>query len=318
MKFSIIIPVYNVENYIDKCLNSVLEQSYPEFEVIIVNDGSKDGSQKIIEKYEARDARFKGYRKENGGLSDARNFGLKYVTGDYILFLDSDDYWEKDLLQKLYDCIMERKVDMIRFAFQKVDEKGQVLGKIITGDFSDLSMEEAIGIILRGDCVEPAWSYAYRTDFFLGNGFLYPKGYYHEDYGLTPYVLLKAKKISSISYVGLNYVQRSGSIMNSDNYEKTVTKTDHVYTLYCSLREKIGNLDVCEESKKQMMEFMSRVLMDQILFLKGEEKQNFIKKIKEFHLEQYFCQKGIKGIIKKIWAKVHFQSFCNHFYGGIK
>lgn len=101
MKFSIVIPVYNVEEYIDKCLNSVLNQTYKDFEVIIVNDGSPDNSIQIIDRYVKMDDRFKVYSKENGGLSAARNFGVKKVSGDYLIFLDSDDYIEKDLLLKI-------------------------------------------------------------------------------------------------------------------------------------------------------------------------------------------------------------------------
>ena len=82
MKFSIVIPVYNVEKYIDKCLNSIINQTYKNFEVIIVNDGTKDNSQQIIDEYVKKDNRFKSYKKENGGLSDARNYGIKYATGD--------------------------------------------------------------------------------------------------------------------------------------------------------------------------------------------------------------------------------------------
>ena len=94
MKFSIVIPVYNVEGYIEKCLNSIKIQTYSNFEVIIVNDGSPDNSEKKIKTF-LKDKRFKYYKKENGGLSDARNYGIKYTTGDYLLFVDSDDYIDK-------------------------------------------------------------------------------------------------------------------------------------------------------------------------------------------------------------------------------
>ena len=104
MKFSIIIPVYNVEAYISKCLDSIKNQSYDNYEVIIVNDGTKDNSVNVIDKY-LSDNRFKLYNKENGGLSSARNYGIKYVTGDYILFIDSDDYIERDLLNNFNNIL---------------------------------------------------------------------------------------------------------------------------------------------------------------------------------------------------------------------
>ena len=102
MKFSIIVPVYNVEKYLEKCLESILNQTFKDFEAIIVNDGSTDNSQEIIDKYVNKDQKiFKSFKKENGGLSDARNFGIERAKGEYIVFLDSDDYIDENLLNTL-------------------------------------------------------------------------------------------------------------------------------------------------------------------------------------------------------------------------
>ena len=95
MKFSIIVPIYNVEKYIEKCLQSIKDQTFKNFEVIMVDDGSTDNSNKIMKLFE-KDKRFKSYSKKNGGLSDARNYGIQYTTGDYLLFIDSDDYIDKN------------------------------------------------------------------------------------------------------------------------------------------------------------------------------------------------------------------------------
>ena len=102
---SIIVPVYNVEKYLKKCLDSILSQTYKNFEVIIVNDGSPDNSQKIIDEYKKKDKRIIVLEKENGGLSSARNYGIEHANGKYISFVDADDYIEKDYVEKLYDCI---------------------------------------------------------------------------------------------------------------------------------------------------------------------------------------------------------------------
>ncbi len=316
MKFSIVIPVYNVEKYIAKCLDSVLKQTYADFEVIVVNDGSTDASESIIKEYEKKDSRICGYIKENGGLSDARNYGLQHVTGDYIVFLDSDDYLEADLLQKIYQTLNEDScVDLVRYSFQKVDEDGNVLEKVIMDEYFAIPMQDAVKKILAKDFVEPAWSYAYRSDFFVGNGYQYPKGYYHEDYGLTPLVVLSAEKISSIPYIGLNYVQRSGSIMNAGLYEKEVKKAEDTYALFMKLEKSIQKLQVDKASKKMMMAFVTRVLMEKILALKSPERERYIGKLSDINVSRYFYQNGIKGFIKKAWAKVCFTSYCNHFYG---
>lgn len=114
-KFSIIIPVYNVENYLSRCLESVVNQTLIDIEIICVNDGSKDGSDKVIKQYARIDDRIKVVEKENGGLSSARNAGMKIAQGDYICFLDSDDYYEQNLCERLYREVLEWSPDIIAF-----------------------------------------------------------------------------------------------------------------------------------------------------------------------------------------------------------
>ena len=102
MKFSVIVPIYNVEKYLSKCFDSILNQTYSDFEIIAVNDGSPDNSQEIIDQYKANyPQKIKAFTKQNGGLSDARNFGIQRADGDYLLFIDSDDYINPVLLQRL-------------------------------------------------------------------------------------------------------------------------------------------------------------------------------------------------------------------------
>ena len=112
-KVSIIVPVYNVEKYLEKCLDSLVMQTLKDTEIIVVNDGSTDSSSEIIKKYEEKYENIKSYSKKNGGLSDARNYGLKYVTGEYVAFLDSDDYVDKTLYEKMYNKAIEEKADYV-------------------------------------------------------------------------------------------------------------------------------------------------------------------------------------------------------------
>ena len=119
-KFSIIIPVYNVEKYIKKCLDSVFSQSYKDYEVIVINDGSTDKSMDI-----AKEHNVKIINQKNKGQSAARNNGIKHATGDYLIFLDSDDYWEKDLLKELNKSL-KNKPDVIRFQINEVYDDGKI------------------------------------------------------------------------------------------------------------------------------------------------------------------------------------------------
>ncbi len=113
MKVSVIVPIYNVEKYLRKSLDSLANQTINDYEVILVNDGSTDNSQSIIDEYVEKYSVFKGFKKENGGMSSARNFGLKYAKGEYIAFVDSDDFVELNFLEKLYDKAKKDKSDVV-------------------------------------------------------------------------------------------------------------------------------------------------------------------------------------------------------------
>ena len=114
IKVSIIVPVYNVEKYLDKCLKSLVNQTLKDIEIIVVNDGTKDNSQKIVDKYVKKYPKLvKSYIKENGGLSSARNYGLKYVNGEFISFIDSDDWVRKDMFEKMYQKAKKEDLDIV-------------------------------------------------------------------------------------------------------------------------------------------------------------------------------------------------------------
>lgn len=121
--FSVIIPIYNVESYIEKCVNSVIDQDYKNIEILLINDGSKDNSKLICEKKDKEDSRIRFINKQNGGLSSARNTGLDNATGDYILFLDGDDYWDdKEVLSKINRNLQNSKADIVTFGLKKMFE----------------------------------------------------------------------------------------------------------------------------------------------------------------------------------------------------
>ncbi|MFI3284691.1 MAG: glycosyltransferase family 2 protein, partial [Erysipelotrichaceae bacterium] len=113
MKLSIVVPIYNVENYLDQCLSSIQDQTFNDFQVILINDGSTDASLNIAQSYCEKDSRFKVYTKENGGLSSARNYGLKYVLGEYLTFLDSDDYVDTEAYSLMMNKIEKESLDIV-------------------------------------------------------------------------------------------------------------------------------------------------------------------------------------------------------------
>lgn len=209
MLFSVIIPVYNVEKYIKKCLDSVLNQTFKDFEVIAVNDGSTDGCSIILERYNGS---IKLINQENRGLGGARNAGLTIARGDYIFFLDSDDYLQECALQKVADMIRKNDSDVVVFPFLKVDENGNVLSSDAT-----VSIEDARDLFL----VSPAaCNKVFRREIWSTSSVLFPERLYYEDaatiYKLYPYV----KKVGYLKQPIYCYLQREGSIIHTQNISR--------------------------------------------------------------------------------------------------
>lgn len=218
MKVSLIIPVYNVEDYLDRCLKSVEQQTYTEAEVIIVNDGSTDNSHKIIDEYVARNSNFVTYKIENSGLGGARNYGLTKATGDYIVFLDSDDYIASDCLEKLVAKAESDGSDIVICNSCDVTEDGNVINYSKNNiENVTTSLCDSPQILLNRPC---AWAKMYRKELF--EGLAYVSREWYEDLRLTPKLYLKADKISFIEDFLFFYVQRAGSIMNNSNTKRNL------------------------------------------------------------------------------------------------
>lgn len=211
-KVSIIVPVYNVEKYIDKCLNSLVNQTLNDIEIIIVNDGSIDDSEQIILKYKEKyPSKIVYLKKENGGLSDARNFGMPYAKGDYIAFLDSDDYVELDTYEKLYNRAIQTDADMVEcdFYWEYSDKK-----------IHDTSANYKDESDMYANARVVAWNKLYKKDLIINSGIKFPKGLRYEDLEFFYKILPQLKKIELINEPLIHYVQRDDSITYVQN-EKT-------------------------------------------------------------------------------------------------
>lgn len=299
MKFSIVIPVYNVEKYIDKCLNSILCQSYDNFEVIIVNDGTKDNSQKIIDKYVKKDKRFKSYIKKNGGLSSARNYGLDYVKGDYLLFVDSDDYIEPELLKKLFVLLNNREYDVVKFKLQLVTEDGDLIRKERGFNTSkDVALKE----ILSLEYNEPACTYCYNMKFWKKNNFKYAIGKIHEDFGLTPLVLYRANSIYYLDYYGYNYVQRMGSIVNGA--EKNIRRVNDLIFHFDFLYDAITK-EKKDKEKELIISFLANGLIYNAALLNGKDLKNYIIELRKRNIFNLILEDTFSRKIKKLLIKIN-------------
>ncbi|MGN0502455.1 MAG: glycosyltransferase family 2 protein, partial [Ruminococcus sp.] len=170
-KFSVIIPVYNVQKYLDECVDSVLNQTYSNFEIILVDDGSTDRSPRICDCYAKKDDRIKVIHKENGGLSSARNCGIRAMTGDYVLFLDSDDFWDnKKALDSLSKIIYEESADVVCYGYKEFDENTNESKNVIfipEVSFNGLSNEDRLQILLsNGIFTSSAGVKGIKTELF--------------------------------------------------------------------------------------------------------------------------------------------------------
>lgn len=219
-KLSVIIPVYNVENYLGKCLDSVIYPELEDYEVILVNDGSTDASGSICAEYAARfPALVRVITTENGGLGRARDVGIGAAAGEYLLFLDSDDYLSPDALPEMM-ALLDRGFDMCFFDIRSVNEDGRLLkymhGCAIEGEFTLESYPELLFEM------PSAWNKIYRRTLFTENGIYYPGRVWYEDMYVTPLLYTKAEKMYSVHRPWHNYLQRAGSITNNKNTQRNL------------------------------------------------------------------------------------------------
>lgn len=210
---SVIIPVYNVEKYIYKCVSSVYNQSFQDFEIILVDDGSQDLSGWYCDNYARRDNRTHVIHKKNGGLSEARNVGIDVAQGEYYMFLDSDDWIDKDMLEVLYKLVKNEKADIAECSYRNIykdhiEEETANSGQIITGD----SLFAIQGELDWRYFKPVAWNKLYHRNIFA-DGKRYPVGKYHEDEFFTHKAFYSANKLAYIDVSKYNYVrEREGSI----------------------------------------------------------------------------------------------------------
>lgn len=297
-KFSIIIPVYNTEKYLDKCLSSVFNQSFSDYEVIVVNDGSTDDSYKIIEEYEKKFSNLKNFVKENGGLSSARNYGVANACGEYILFLDSDDYYESDLLYVLNSNLNE--CDVVRFGVQDVFDDGRVVRYNDTV-FNKTNGIDAFNYICRFHYVEIACAYCFKREFWNKNGFKFLDGAYHEDFGLIPLVLIKSGSSCSVDYIGYNYYQRSNSISKTIQYDKVLKKANDFLKHFEFLKKESSKIS------GDLSIFNSYIANSVILkstTLNGSDYKKYVKRLKQLGAFDMLLDDSLGRKVKKFLIKL--------------
>lgn len=298
-KFSIIIPVYNSEAYLKKCLDSVIAQDYKNYEIIIVNDGSTDDSYKIINEICKKNSHIKYFDYgSNKGLSYARNYGVSKAKGDYLLFLDSDDYYSDNFLNVLSESIEEN--DVVRFQCRDIFDDGSI-NEYNEESFSNMNGINSFNRICHFHYVELACLYCYKRKFWLDNGFKFKDKTYHEDFGLVPFILVNSSSTKCISFIGYNYIQRSGSIMSTNNYDKVLKKCNDFLEHFKFLKENgskvSGNLSIYNS-------FIANSVILKSTCLVGNDYKNYIKELKRLGAFDMLLSDTFGRKIKRFFIRI--------------
>ena len=312
-KVSVIVPFYNVEKYIEKCLETLVNQTLDDIEIILVNDGSKDKTVDIVKKYkEMYSNKIVYLEKENGGLSDARNYAIPYARGEYIAFLDSDDYVETNMYKEMYEIAQKENSDMVEcnFIWEYPNKTRIDIGTTYNNKHEII---EKIRVV--------AWNKLIKREILEKSKVQFPKGYRYEDVEFTYKLIPFLEKVSFCKTPMVHYVQREGSISNVQNkrnaeifdvmehvmdyykennlYEEYYQELEYLYARYafCSSFLRIVKIKD-KEIRKQLLDMTWNNVYEKFPDWKKNKILNTDKSKKNIYL------KTINKITYKIYAKL--------------
>lgn len=241
-EISVVIPVYRVEPYLDRCVKSVVGQTFSDLEIILVDDGSPDHCPEICDAWAEKDRRIKVIHKANGGLSDARNAGISAASGKYISFVDSDDWIAPEMLRKLYDALHRDNSDIAACTVQMVWEDGTPSKLLTVQTNRVLDNLEAQKALLRESLLkQPVWCKLYRRETI--DGILFEVGKQHEDVYWSYQAVGRARRVTLTDYIGYFYFQRGGSIMGAGYSLKRLDAIEAYERRYVFLAEFFPELE---------------------------------------------------------------------------
>lgn len=239
---SVIVPVYNVEAYLDRCVQSIVDQTYRNLEIILVDDGSPDRCGAMCDAWAEKDSRVRVIHKVNGGLSDARNTGLAAATGEYIGFVDSDDYIRADMLGLLLEHLQKNDAQIAACGVALVDETGTKKGTLTRAGACVLEKQEAMRAVIEESWLkQPVWNKLYRANAIQDIPF--PIGKYHEDVFWTYQAVSRAEKVSVFDAPCYFYTQRENSIMGAAYSLKRLDSLEAKQKRLAYIRENFPELE---------------------------------------------------------------------------
>lgn len=309
-KLSIIVPIYNAGDNLKRCLKSIFTQNLEDVEILAINDGSTDNSSEIAKEYVKRNPeKIAYYEKENAGVADTRNFGISKAEGKYILFIDSDDYIKKGLLEELNKYI-EQDIDIIKFKLEKVNEKGDILEKVDGAVFDKCDGQTAFNMLCFSDVLlDSPCIYVFKKELFELNNLRFKTNTEHEDFGLIPLIILKAKSVISINTYGYCYLQTNDSITRNEDYTKTLKKFNDVLLHYDTMLEFIEKEKLAESTIKNVRTYYTNAIILKLKELKKQDLDVYIKKLKQRKMIDDIQVNNFKQFIKKLILKMNIKIY---------
>ena len=295
---SVIVPIYKVEKYLNRCIESIVNQTYSNLEIILVDDGSPDNCPQMCDEWAVKDSRIKVIHKENGGLSDARNSGMNLATGDVISFIDSDDWIDLKAFEVMLNVMQKKNSDIISGGVKWVNENGELLRKASVETYEILNTNDAMKELLHdGKLKQHVWNKLYRRKVIENIPF--EKGKYHEDVFWSYQVIGQSKNISVIPDSFYNYFQRSDSIMGERYSLKRLDALDAMQ-LRCEYI-KIHFPDLFDDS---IQNYMGSCLYQLQLAFRSHQDKTVIRNISERRSfgKQYNFYNSLSGN-HKVWMK---------------
>jgi len=306
---SIIVPIYKVEQYLKKCIDSVINQTYSNLEIILVDDGSPDDCGDICDEYAKRDNRIIVVHKENGGLSSARNTGINIAKGKYICFLDSDDYVSTDYVEVLYKNLIDKNCDIVACDFRYVYENGVEKFSGLLNDDVSLVNNEILNYLFHGKAnllLIISNSKIYKKELF--NEIRYTEGIIHEDEDIAHKLLLLSKRVCILNTPMYYYLQRESSITGDLNIEKKMIILEILKNRYLYLKQNSLEKSIVDYSAYSYL--VTHLIYADMCYKKGNKEKykellNISKKIKKEVYKGFALKLKIKFLIKNVMCKMH-------------